>query len=388
MPVRNRLAEMLPEITAWRRDFHANPEILYEVHRTAAKVAERLRDFGCDEVVEGVGRTGVVGLIRGRPGARTIGLRADMDALPINEATGADHASTNPGRMHACGHDGHTAMLLGAAQYLAETRNFNGTVVLIFQPAEEGGNGAKAMLEDGLVDRFGIDEVYAIHNRPGLPVGQFAIRPGPQLAAADEFAIEVIGVGGHAAEPNLAVDPLVIACQIVVALQTIVSRNADPVLQTVVSVTSVETSSKVFNVIPASVSMRGTVRTHSPEMRALAERRIAEIAAATAQALGGQAETTYTHGVPVTINTPENTAFAIEAARTVADGCQESPLVMGGEDFSFMLQVRPGAMIYVGNGDSAGLHHPAYDFNDETIPAGASWFVEMVERRLAAPSLG
>lgn len=388
MPVRNRLAEMLPEITAWRRDFHANPEILYEVHRTAAKVAERLRGFGCDEVVEGVGRTGVVGVIRGRPGVRTIGLRADMDALPIHEATEAEHASTIPGRMHACGHDGHTAMLLGAAQYLAETRNFDGTVVLIFQPAEEGGNGAKAMLDDGLVDRFGIDEVYAIHNRPGLPVGQFAIRPGPQLAAADEFAIEVIGLGGHAAEPNLAVDPLVIACQIVVALQTIVSRNADPVLQTVVSVTSVETSSKVFNVIPASVSMRGTVRTHSPEMRTLAERRIGEIATATAQALGGRAETTYEHGVPVTINTPENTAFAQEAARSVSGHCHESPLVMGGEDFSFMLQARPGAMIYVGNGDSPGLHHPAYDFNDETIPAGASWFVEMVERRLAAPRLG
>ncbi|MFC4670182.1 M20 aminoacylase family protein [Seohaeicola nanhaiensis] len=382
MPVRNRLAEMQPEIAAWRRDFHAHPEILYDTHRTAGLVAERLRGFGCDEVVEGIGRTGVVGVIRGRPGARTIGLRADMDALPIHEATGAAHASTVAGKMHACGHDGHTAMLLGAAQYLAETRNFDGTVVVIFQPAEEGGNGAKAMLDDGLVERFGIDEIYAIHNRPGLPVGQFAIRPGPQLAAADEFAIEVVGKGGHAAEPNLAVDPLVIACQIVVALQTIVSRNADPVAQTVVSVTSVETSSHAFNVISERVAMRGTVRTHSPEMRALAERRIGEIAAATAQALGGRAETTYTHGVPVTINTPENTGFAIAAAEAVAGGCHESPLVMGGEDFSFMLEARPGAFIYVGNGDSAGLHHPAYDFNDETIPAGASWFVEMAERRL------
>ena len=249
MPVINSIAALAPEMREWRRWLHRHPELQFDLPQTSDFVADRLLAFGVDEIHEGIARSGIVAIIEGRGTGPTIGLRADMDALPILEATGAAHASESVGKMHACGHDGHTAMLLGAAQYLAETRNFDGTVVVIFQPAEEGGNGAKAMLDDGLVERFGIDEVYAIHNRPGLPVGQFAIRPGPQLAAADEFAIEVVGKGGHAAEPNLAVDPLVIACQIVVALQTIVSRNADPVAQTVVSVTSVETSSHAFNVI-------------------------------------------------------------------------------------------------------------------------------------------
>ena len=384
MPVRNRLAEMQEDIAAWRRDIHAHPELLYDTHRTSALVAAKLQEFGCDEVTTGIGRTGVVGVIRGRQNTsgRTVGLRADMDALPILEATGAAHASTVPGKMHACGHDGHTAMLLGAAHYLAETRNFDGTVVVIFQPAEEGGNGAKAMVDDGLMERWAIDEVYGAHNRPGLPVGQFAIRPGPQLAAADEFNIAVTGRGGHGAKPNDTIDPVVIASQLIVALQTIVSRNADPILQAVVSVTSVDTSSHAYNVIPESAHLRGTVRTHSMDLRAEIERRLAEIAEGIAASFGATAAVTYTHGVPVTINTPENTEYAIAAAQRVSGGCEESPLVMGGEDFSFMLLERPGAFIYVGNGPSAGLHHPEYDFNDEAIPAGCSWFAEMVESRL------
>ncbi|MFC3615590.1 M20 aminoacylase family protein [Lutimaribacter marinistellae] len=384
MPIRNRLAELHEEITAWRRDIHANPEILYETHRTSALVAEKLREFGCDEVVTGIGRTGVVGVIRGRndTAGRVIGLRADMDALPIHEQTGRAYASRTPGAMHACGHDGHTAMVLGAAKYLSETRNFDGTAIVIFQPAEEGGNGAKAMCDDGMMDRFGVQEVYAMHNVPGLPTGEFAIRPGPQLAAADEFDIVVEGRGGHAAEPHEAVDTTVMLAQLIVALQTVVSRNADPVEQGVLSVTSVETSSKAFNVIPQTARLRGTVRTHSEDMRVMIERRLTEVAAGIAATFGGRAEVTYTHGVPVTINAEEQTDHARNAAIAVSGGCALAPLVMGGEDFSFMLQERPGAFMVLGNGDSAGLHHPEYDFNDAIIPTGCSWFVEMVERRM------
>ena len=386
MPIKNRLAEMHPEITAWRRDIHAHPEILYEVHRTSALVAEKLREFGCDEVVTGIGRTGVVGVIRGRSDSRgaAIGLRADMDALPMQEQTGAEHASTIPGAMHACGHDGHTAMLLGAAKYLAETRNFDGNAVVIFQPAEEGGNGAEAMVKDGMMERFGIDEVYAIHNVPGRAVGEFAIRPGPLLAAADTFEITLTGRGGHAAKPHETVDTTVMAAHVITALQTVVSRNVSPVLQAVLSVTSVETSSKAFNVIPQSVELRGTVRTHSEDMRVLIERRLNELVPEAAAAFGGTAKVTYERGVPVTVNSAEQTDFAAEVARAVSGGCEEASMVMGGEDFSFMLQERPGAFINLGNGDSAGLHHPEYDFNDEIIPTGCSYLAELVERRMPA----
>ena len=386
MPIKNRLAEMHPEITAWRRDIHAHPEILYETHRTSALVVEKLREFGCDEVVTGIGRTGVVGVIRGRSDSRgaAIGLRADMDALPMQEQTGAEHASTIPGAMHACGHDGHTAMLLGAAKYLAETRNFDGNAVVIFQPAEEGGNGADAMVRDGLMDRFGIDEVYAIHNTPGRPVGEFATRPGPMLAAADTFEITLTGRGGHAAKPHETVDTTVMAAHVITALQTIVSRNVGPVLQAVLSVTSVETSSKAFNVIPQSAEIRGTVRTHSEDMRVLIERRLGELVSETAAAFGGSAEVNYERGVPVTENATDQTAFAAEVARAVSGDCQEAAMVMGGEDFSFMLQERPGAFVFLGNGDSAGLHHPEYDFNDEIIPTGCSYLAEIVERRMPA----
>ena len=279
MAIRNRFSELLPEITAWRRDIHENPELLFETHRTSQFVADRLAEFGCDEIVTGIGRTGVVALIKGRSDSqgKVVGLRADMDALPIEEATGLPYASKTPGVMHACGHDGHTAMLLGAAKYLAETRNFDGTVAVIFQPAEEGGGGGLEMCKDGMMERFGIDEVYGMHNWPGRPIGTFAIRPGPFFAATDTFEIVIEGKGGHAAKPNETVDSIVMAAQCVTALQTIAARNADPVEQIVVSVTSFESSSKAFNVIPQSVTLRGTVRTLIPEMRALGRDRIHEI---------------------------------------------------------------------------------------------------------------
>lgn len=384
MPIRNRFAELLPEITAWRRDLHENPEILFDTRRTAGLVAERLRDFGCDEVVTGIGRTGVVGVIRGKANGsgRTIGLRADMDALPIHEQTGADWASKTPGAMHACGHDGHTAMLLGAAKYLAETRNFDGTVVVIFQPAEEGGGGGREMCEDGLMTRWNIDEVYGMHNWPGMPVGTFAIRPGPFFAATDQFDITVRGRGGHGAKPHETVDPTLTASHIVLALQSIASRNVDPVDEIVVSVTSFETSSTAYNVIPAEVALKGTVRSLSAQVRDLAESRLRALADGVASAFGASVELRYHRGYPVMVNSPDETAFAAEAARRVAGDCTEAPLIMGGEDFAYMLEERPGAYILVGNGDTAGVHHPEYDFNDEAIPAGCSYWAEVVEGRL------
>ncbi len=384
MPVKNRFAELLPEITAWRRDLHEHPEILFDTHRTAATVAAKLRDFGCEEVVEGIGRTGVVAVIKGRTDTkgRVVGLRADMDALPILEATGLPYASKTPGAMHACGHDGHTAMLLGAAQYLAETRNFDGTVVLIFQPAEEGGGGGREMCADGMMDRWNIQEVYGMHNWPGRPVGSFAIRSGPFFAATDQFEITVEGKGGHAAKPQETVDSVMIASQLVGALQTIASRNADPVDQVVVSVTSIESSSKAFNVIAQRVMMKGTIRTMSKPMRALAEKRLHEIAGGLCAAFGAEAKINFIHGYPSMVNHEENTRFAADAARKVSGSCDDAPLVMGGEDFAYMLEERPGAYILVGNGDGAMVHHPEYNFNDETIPAGCSWWAEVVESRM------
>ena len=384
MPVKNRFAELLPEITEWRRDIHANPEILFETHRTSALVADKLREFGCDEVATGIGRTGVVGIIRGKANTtgRTIGLRADMDALPIIEATGLDYASKTPGAMHACGHDGHTAMLLGAAKYLSETRNFDGTVAVIFQPAEEGGGGGREMCDDGMMDRFGITEVYGMHNWPGRPVGSFAIRAGVFFAATDTFQVRFTGKGGHAAKPQETIDTTVMASHAVIALQTVVSRNADPVSQIVVSVTSFETESKAFNVIPETVTIKGTVRTMSEANRNLAGIRVPAICEGIAATFGGRAEVSYVKGYPVMVNSEEQTEFAAEVARAVSGDCADAPLVMGGEDFAFMLQERPGAYILVGNGDTAMVHHPKYNFNDEAIPAGCSWFAEVVERRL------
>ncbi|MDB2407213.1 M20 family metallopeptidase [Jannaschia sp.] len=385
MPVKNRFAELLPEITEWRRDLHRHPEILFDTHRTSGIVAQKLREFGCDEVVEGIGRTGVVGVIKGKTDSgKVIGLRADMDALPIHEQTGAEHASTIPEAMHACGHDGHTAMLLGAAKYLAETRNFDGTTIVIFQPAEEGGGGGKEMCDDGMMDRWNVQEVYGMHNWPGKPVGSFAIRPGAFFAATDLFDIVFEGKGGHAAKPQETVDTTVMAAQFVTAAQSIVSRNADPIQNIVVSVTSFETSSKAFNVIPQRVHIKGTVRTMAPEMRDLAEKRIGEIASGIAATFGGTAKTDYQRNYPVMVNHEIETEHAADAARAVSGECEDAPLVMGGEDFAFMLEARPGAYILVGNGDTAPVHHPEYDFADEAIPAGCSWWAEIVERRMPA----
>lgn len=386
MPVKNRFAELQAEITEWRRDIHAHPEILFETHRTSALVAEKLEAFGCDEIVSGIGRTGVVGVIKGKTdtSGKVIGLRADMDALPILEATGLDYASQTDGAMHACGHDGHTAMLLGAAKYLSETRNFDGTVVVIFQPAEEGGGGGKEMCDDGMMDRWNIQEVYGMHNWPGKPVGAFAIRPGAFFAATDTFDITFEGKGGHAAKPQETVDTTVMTAQAVLALQTIASRNADPVDQIVVSVTSFETSSNAFNVIPQSVHLRGTVRTMSPEMRDLAEKRIQEICDGIAVTFGGTVNVDYHRGYPVMVNSEAQTEFAADVARSISGQCDDAPLVMGGEDFAFMLEERPGAYILVGNGDTAMVHHPEYNFNDEAIPAGCSWWAEIVEQRMPA----
>ncbi|MCE8537536.1 amidohydrolase [Ruegeria pomeroyi] len=386
MPVKNRFAELQSEITEWRRDIHENPEILFETHRTSALVAEKLQEFGCDEVVTGIGRTGVVGVIKGKSDSKgkVIGLRADMDALPIHEQTGLDYASKTPNAMHACGHDGHTAMLLGAAKYLAETRNFDGTVVVIFQPAEEGGGGGREMCEDGMMDRWNIQEVYGMHNWPGAPVGSFAIRPGAFFAATDQFDITFEGRGGHAAKPHDTIDTTVMTAQAVLALQTIASRNADPIDQVVVSVTSFETSSKAFNVIPQRVQIKGTVRTMSREMRDLAEKRINEICSGIAATFGGTADIRYIRGYPVMVNSDEQTEFAAKVARDVSGGCDEAALVMGGEDFAYMLEERPGAYILVGNGDTAMVHHPEYNFNDEAIPAGCSWWAEIVEQRMPA----
>lgn len=387
MPVKNRFAELLPEITAWRRDFHENPELLFDVHRTAGKVAELLRGFGCDEVVAGIGRTGVVGVIKGKTDSkgRVIGLRADMDALPIFEVTGLSYASKTPGKMHACGHDGHTAMLLGAAKYLAETRNFDGTAVVIFQPAEEGGGGGREMVQDGMIERFGIQEVYGMHNMPGIPVGTFAIRPGAIMAAADQFEITVTGKGGHAAKPHECIDTTLVASHIVVAMQSIASRNVDPLKQVVVSICTFRTESEAHNVIPQSVFLKGTVRSMDPAVQDFVEARVKAIAEGTAAVFGASAEVRYMRGYPVTMNTPDNTAHAIEVAQKVSGRVDpDTPPLMGAEDFSFMLNERPGAYIFLGNGDTAMVHHPAYNFDDNAIPFGSSWYAGMVEERMPA----
>jgi amidohydrolase len=387
MPILNRAAELQDEVTAWRRQIHEHPELLFDVVKTAAFVAEKLREFGCDEVVTGIGRTGVVGLIRGSNAAnRTIGLRADMDALPLTEVTGKPWASTVAGKMHACGHDGHTAMLLGAAKYLAETRNFTGNVAVIFQPAEEGGGGGNLMVKDGMMERFGIEEVYGLHNLPGLPAGEFAIRRGPIMASTDEFSVTVTGRGGHAALPHKTVDPIAIAVQMVSNLQLIASRNTDPLQSVVVSVTKFH-AGQASNIIPDVATFGGTVRTLKPEVRDLAETRIREIVSGLAAAHGASANVSYARNYPVTINHTAETGHAMEAALSVAGEGRvngDTDPMMGGEDFSYMLNARPGAFIFLGNGDTAGLHNPNYDFNDEIIPHGISYWVKLAESRLPA----
>ena len=387
MPILNRAADLQQEVAEWRRHLHTNPELGFDVFKTSAFVTEKLKEFGCDEVVTGLGKTGVVGIIRGRKGdGSTVGLRADMDALPINEITGKPYASVTPGKMHACGHDGHTAMLLGAAKYLAETRNFAGQVAVIFQPAEEGGGGGNEMVKDGMMDRFGIGKVFGMHNMPGLPVGQFAIRPGAIMAATAEFTIRIKGRGGHAAMPHGTIDPVVIGSQLVTALQTIASRNTDPVESLVVSVTKFH-AGDAYNVIPETAELAGTVRTLKKEIAASAEQRMRTVCAGIAATFGAEIVLDYDANYPVTFNHAEETVFAGDVAATIAgDGHvhRAMPPLMGGEDFSYMLEARPGAFIFIGNGDSAGLHHPAYDFNDEVIAHGISYWAKLAETALAA----
>jgi amidohydrolase len=387
MPIRSAINDLVPDARAWRREIHQNPELMYDVEGTAKFVADRLRGFGCDEVKTAIGRTGVVGVIRGAKGSssRAIGLRADMDALPIEEETNLPYRSKIPSKMHACGHDGHTAMLLGAAQRLAQTRDFAGDAIVIFQPAEEGGAGAMAMINDGLMDGFGIEEVYGMHNMPTLPVGSFRLRKGATMASADEITITVEGRGGHAAMPHHGVDPVVIGAQIVVALQTIASRNIDPLDSCVVSITRFQAGT-ANNIIPQSAWLNGTVRTLKAATRDAVEKRIHEIASGLAAAGGGTARVEYRRGYPPTVNHPAQTDFAAGVARKVAGDAHvdaNAPPEMGAEDFSFMLEARPGAFIFIGNGDSAKLHHPSYDFNDEALPYGMSYWVELVETALA-----
>ncbi|MEX1074008.1 MAG: M20 aminoacylase family protein [Burkholderiales bacterium] len=391
--MKNDALEMLrlfhAELVHIRRDIHAHPELAFEEKRTSQLVADKLAEWGI-EVHRGLAKTGVVGVIRGRKdGERAIGLRADMDCLPMHETAAVPHRSTAPGRMHACGHDGHTTMLLGAARYLAQTRNFAGTVNLIFQPAEEGGGGGRVMVEEGLFERFPCEAVYALHNWPGLPPGKIAVRPGPMLAATDELRLRIRGHGGHAALPHLAVDPVVIAAHVITALQTIVSRNANPVDALVVSLCSMQTSQLgAFNVIPAHVELIGTVRTFSPEMRDLAEKRIKEIATAVAQGLGGSAEIEYLRGYPATVNTEKEARFAAQVGEKVfgaGNVITDYEPTMGGEDFAYMLQARPGAYVFLGQGGAALgclLHNPAYDFNDEVIPLGAGYLAALAEESL------
>ena len=388
MTIHPRIEAMSGEIAEWRRDFHRNPELLFDVHRTAQVVAEKLKSFGCDEVVTGIGQTGVVAVIKGkRQGSgKVVGLRADMDALPIEEQTNLPYRSTVPGKMHACGHDGHTAMLLGAARYLTETRDFDGTAILIFQPAEEGGGGGREMVKDGMMERFGVQEVYGLHNMPGLPIGSFAVRPGPMMAAADRFQITLEGRGGHAAKPNETIDPVVASAQIISALQTIASRNCDPLDSVVVSVTAVK-AGEAYNVIPQTAELKGTVRTLSKDMRIQAEKRLREIVMGVATAMGCSAVIDYELGYPVTFNNAEKTSFVAKVAGSLVGSDNVDlavPPTMGSEDFSFMLEERPGSYIFMGNGDTAGLHHPAYDFNDKAIPVGVSYWASIVETAMPA----
>ncbi len=380
MPVINRIAGYADDMTEWRRWLHRHPELSFDCHGTAAFVAERLREFGVDEVHEGIAQSGLVALIRGQGQGPTIGLRADMDALPITEATGTDHASETPGRMHACGHDGHTAMLLGAARYLAETRNFAGTVALIFQPAEENGGGGQAMVEEGIIDRFGIGQVYGIHNAPGRPWGEISTRTGPLMAAVDEFRITLTGRGGHAARPNSAVDPIPGAVALVQALQTIVSRETDPLEPLVVSVTQIHVGT-ASNIIADDAVVGGTVRSFDAALRDRVEARIRAVAEGIATTHALRVAVDYDRLYPATVNHADQTAFAVAVAREVAGEVDaDAPRVMGAEDFSYLLEACPGAYLKLGQGDTAGLHNPGYDFDDSIAPIGASFLARLVER--------
>ncbi|WP_386682010.1 M20 aminoacylase family protein [Loktanella sp. R86503] len=381
MPVLNSIADYQATLAQWRRHLHTIPEVQFALHDTAAFVADRLRDIGVDEIHTGIATTGIVAIINGQKPGRTIGLRADMDALPMPEETGLDYASTNPGAMHACGHDGHTTMLLGAAKYLAETRNFAGRVALIFQPAEENGSGAKVMREEGIFDTFDIAEVYALHNSPGTPVGEFYTTPGPIMAAVDEFTININGKGGHGAFPQDTVDPITAAVSMVQAIQTIVSRNHYAMDDLVISVTQIHSGS-VFNVIPDTAMINGTVRTFDPAVQQMVMDRMQAIVDGQAASFGVTASLDYGNGDPATINDPACTAFAASVAESITSCDTSVSRDMGAEDFSYMLEARPGAYLFIGNGDSAGLHHPKYDYNDDTTAYGATFFSRLIEKAL------
>ena len=389
MPVINRIADFHAEMTAWRRDLHEHPELAFEEVRTSGIVAQKLREFGCDEVVTGLAKTGVVGVIRGRGAdtGRAIGLRADMDALPLQEETGLPYASKNPGRMHACGHDGHTAMLLGAAKYLAETRNFSGTVHVIFQPAEENFGGGQVMVEEGLFRRFPMERVFGMHNWPGIPAGVFAWREGPIMAAVANLEIDITGVGAHGAMPHQGTDPVVVAAHIVTALQSIVARNVEPVEAGVITIAHIQ-GGHTFNVIPESVTLRGTARWFLPEVGDLLERKFIEIATGVAAAFGARAEARFLRAYPATVNDPAATRVAVHAAQAVVGESRVLPMpkpTMGGEDFAFMLNACPGSYIMLGAGRGEAdpqVHNPKYDFNDEVLPIGASYLATLVEQSL------
>lgn len=384
MPIINRIAAFEDDMTEWRRHLHAHPELGQQCHETAAFVAKRLRDFGVDEIHENIAISGVVAVINGQGDGPTVGLRADMDALPITETTGADWASVYDGKMHACGHDGHTTMLLGAARYLAETRKFSGKVVLIFQPAEETGGGAELMVEEGVLDRFGIRDVYALHNAPGTPVGQFYTTPGPIMAAVDTFHVDIKGVGGHGAMPHETRDPIPAALSIAQAMPTIVSRNSYALDDLVISVTMIHAGT-ADNVIPDTAYLGGTVRTFDGAVRAMVRRRMEDIVTGHAAAFGVEATLRYVQGYPPTVNSEAETRFAVDVAREVAaEGVahDDHPREMGAEDFAYFLEDIPGCYLFVGNGDTAGLHQSDYDFDDKTAVYGASFFARLAERAL------
>ena len=382
MPVVNRIADFAEDMKTWRRYLHQHPELQFDCHKTAAFVVERLKEFGVDEIHEGIATSGLVAIINGQGDGPTIGLRADMDALPMEETTGLEHASTVKGAMHACGHDGHTTMLLGAARYLAETRKFSGRVALIFQPAEEGGGGAGVMVDEGIMDTFGINEVFGIHNVPGLDVGHFYSKPGPIMAAVDTFHINIQGRGGHGAYPQETADPIVAAVGIVNAIQTIISRNHDTRNEAVCSVTMINSGS-ADNVIPDTAYVGGTIRTFTPEVQDMIHGRLREIAEGQAAAYNVTADINIEVGYPATVNNAEKVDLAADGAREGSGEAAVDPntgMEMGAEDFSYMLNARPGAYFFLGQGEGAGLHNPNYDFNDEVSPFGASFFARLVEK--------
>lgn len=386
MPVLNRIAAYAEEMKTWRRHLHAHPELGFDCHGTAAFIAERLREFGVDEIHTGIATSGIVAIIRGEgadeAGAPVIGLRADMDALPIHELTGAGHASTVPGKMHACGHDGHVTMLLGAAKYLCETRRFKGRVALLFQPAEEDGGGGEVMVKEGVMDRFGIDAVYGIHNAPNVEFGHFHTNPGALMASVDTAFVYIKGKGGHGATPHECIDPVVAVVGMVQAVQTIIPRNVYALDEAVISVTQIHTGT-ASNIIPEEAMFCATIRCFNPEVRALLKRRFHEIVEGHALAYNVTARIDYDWGYPATVNEPASAAFAADVAREVSGEAAVDDAAnreMGSEDFSYMLEARPGAYLFLGTGPGAGLHHPAYDFNDEAAPIGASFFARLVER--------